>query len=78
MCNDTVMIILLFCAKCRDFTPFFILTSIKKVIINNFLIDMGSSMGFWFGLSVFGLTDLSITTIEWLSGLKEKAKNIFW
>ena len=39
---------------------------------------MGSSMGFWFGLSVFGLTDLSITTIEWLSGLKEKAKNIFW
>ena len=45
---------------------------------SNFLIDMGSSMGFWFGLSVFGLTDLGITTIEWISGLKEKAKNIFW
>jgi hypothetical protein len=44
---------------------------------SNFLIDMGSSMGFWFGLSVFGLTDLGITTIEWISSLKEKAKNIF-
>ena len=44
---------------------------------SNFLIDMGSSMGFWFGLSVFGLADLGISIIDWVNDLKERTKNIF-
>ena len=44
---------------------------------SNFLIDMGSSLGFWFGLSVFGLTDLGITTVEWVKGLRVRIKKTF-
>ena len=32
----------------------------------NFLIDVGSSLGLWFGVSVFGLTDLGIQTFNFL------------
>jgi hypothetical protein len=30
-----------------------------------FLVDMGSSLGLWFGLSVFGIKDLGITVLQW-------------
>ena len=33
---------------------------------SEFLIDMGSSLGLWFGLSVFGITDLGITALQWV------------
>ena len=33
---------------------------------SEFLIDMGSSLGLWFGLSVFGITDLGITALQWI------------
>ena len=33
---------------------------------SDFLIDMGSSLGLWFGLSVFGITDLVVTAFQWV------------
>ena len=30
---------------------------------SGFLIDMGSSLGLWFGLSVFGITDLGVVIL---------------
>ena len=41
---------------------------------SEFLIDMGSSLGLWFGLSVFGLTDLGIVAFQWIRKLKRKLK----
>ena len=41
---------------------------------SEFLIDMGSSLGLWFGLSVFGLTDLGIVAFQWIRKFKRKLK----
>ena len=40
---------------------------------SDFLIDMGSSLGLWFGLSVFGITDLGIMAFLWV---KESRKEL--
>ena len=40
-------------------------TKILGYGFSNFLIDLGSSLGLWFGLSVFGITDLGIMTYQW-------------
>ena len=37
--------------------------------ISNFVIDLGSSLGLWFGLSVFGLTDLAAIFFQWLRSI---------
>jgi hypothetical protein len=37
---------------------------------SEFLVDIGSSLGLWFGLSVFGITDLSIMTFLWLNNAR--------
>jgi hypothetical protein len=52
-------------------------TKILGYGFSNFLIDMGSSVGFWFGLSVFGLIDLGIATLNWFKSLSGKAKKTF-
>ena len=39
---------------------------------SEFLIDMGSSLGLWFGLSVFGITDLGIIAFQWLKKMRIK------
>jgi hypothetical protein len=39
---------------------------------SNFLIDMGSSLGLWFGLSVFGITDLGITAFQWIKNSRQE------
>ena len=39
---------------------------------SNFLIDMGSSLGLWFGLSVFGITDLGITAFQWVKNTRQE------
>ena len=39
---------------------------------SDFLIDMGSSLGLWFGLSVFGITDLGIIAFQWLKKMRIK------
>jgi hypothetical protein len=36
---------------------------------SEFLVDMGSSLGLWFGLSVFGITDLGIMALHWVKKL---------
>jgi hypothetical protein len=36
-----------------------------------FLIDMGSNLGLWFGLSVFGITDLGILALQWVMNRKQ-------
>ena len=36
---------------------------------SDFLIDLGSSLGLWFGLSVFGITDLGIMAYNWANTL---------
>ena len=40
---------------------------------SDFLIDMGSSLGLWFGLSVFGITDLGIMVIQWAENIRRGA-----
>ena len=49
----------------------------KKVVVYtlfNFIIDVGSSLGLWLGLSALGITDLTIQAVKiirrWLSSLK--------
>ena len=37
---------------------------------SEFLIDMGSSLGLWFGLSVFGITDLGIIAFQWFKKMR--------
>ena len=37
---------------------------------SEFLIDMGSSLGLWFGLSVFGITDLGIMAFQWVKNIR--------
>ena len=37
---------------------------------SDFLIDLGSSLGLWFGLSVFGITDLSIGALQLLKRMR--------
>ena len=36
---------------------------------SEFLVDMGSSLGLWFGLSVFGITDLGIIALQYVKKL---------
>ena len=38
---------------------------------SEFLVDIGSSLGLWFGLSVFGITDLSIMAFQWLKNVRQ-------
>ncbi len=38
----------------------------------NFIIDVGSSMGLWFGLSVFGIFDLLIETFQFVKNMLKK------
>ena len=40
---------------------------------SDFLIDMGSSLGLWFGLSVFGIKDLLIMVIQWTDKIRTGA-----
>ena len=40
---------------------------------SDFLIDMGSSLGLWFGLSVFGIRDLVIMVIQWTEKIRTGA-----
>ena len=44
---------------------------------SDFLIDIGSSLGLWFGLSVFGITDLGIIVIQWAEKMKRDAFKMF-
>ena len=48
-------------------------TKILGYRFSNFLIDLGSSLGLWFGLSVFGITDLGIMAFNWAKTLKLNA-----
>ena len=41
---------------------------------SEFLIDMGSSLGLWFGLSVFGITDLGIIAFQWVQNISKRVK----
>ena len=41
---------------------------------SEFLIDLGSSLGLWFGLSVFGITDLGIMALEWVNDMRGEVK----
>jgi hypothetical protein len=41
---------------------------------SEFLIDMGSSLGLWFGLSVFGITDLGIMALEWADNMRREVE----
>ena len=45
------------------------ITKILDYGISNFVIDLGSSLGLWFGLSVFGLTDLAALFLNWLMSM---------
>ena len=45
---------------------------------SEFLIDMGSSLGLWFGLSVFGITDLGIMALQWVSKLRRRVKEKYF
>ena len=44
---------------------------------SEFLIDMGSSLGLWFGLSVFGITDLGIIAFQWVKKLGRNLKRMY-
>ena len=37
---------------------------------SNYLIDIGSSLGLWFGLSVFGLADLMVMILQFANKIK--------
>ena len=37
---------------------------------SDFLIDLGSSLGLWFGLSVFGITDLGIAALQFVKRMQ--------
>jgi hypothetical protein len=41
------------------------------------LIDMGSSLGLWFGLSVFCITDLGIMAFQWVKNRKQEVMRMF-
>ena len=41
---------------------------------SEFLIDMGSSLGLWFGLSVFGITDIGIITLKWVNDKRREIR----
>jgi hypothetical protein len=47
-------------------------TKILAYRFSDFLTDMGSSLGLWFGLSVFGITDLAITAYHFKKTIGEK------
>ena len=48
-------------------------TKILAYGFSDFLIDMGSSLGLWFGLSVFGIRDLVIMVIQWTEKIRTGA-----
>ena len=41
---------------------------------SQFLIDMGSSLGLWFGLSLFGITDKSILALQRVKNMGTKMR----
>ena len=41
---------------------------------SDFLIDLGSSLGLWFGLSVFGITDLGIGAVQLVKRIRVKPR----
>ena len=45
-------------------------TKVLGYNFSDFLIDMGSSLGLWFGLSVFGILDLVIIIMQWMKNFK--------
>ena len=45
-------------------------TKILAYGFSDFLIDLGSSLGLWFGLSVFGITDLGIAALQLVKGMR--------
>ena len=45
-------------------------TKILAYGFSDFLIDLGSSLGLWFGLSVFGITDLGIAALHLLKRMR--------
>ena len=49
-------------------------TKVLAYGFSDFLIDLGSSLGLWFGLSVFGITDLGMTAYQWIKKLKRETK----
>ena len=49
-------------------------TKVLAYGFSDFLIDLGSSLGLWFGLSVFGITDLGMTAYQWIKKLKRGTK----
>ena len=44
---------------------------------SDFLIDIGSSLGLWFGLSVFGISDLGISAFQWVKNKGQEAMRKF-
>ena len=45
---------------------------------SEFLIDLGSSLGLWFGLSVFGISDLGIMALQWAKTFQlDASKKLF-
>jgi hypothetical protein len=44
---------------------------------SEFLIDMGSSLGLWFGLSVFGITDLGVGAYQWIMKTRSSKATLF-
>ena len=48
-------------------------TKILAYNFSEFLIDIGSSLGLWFGLSVFGITDLGIMVLQWAEKIRGRA-----
>ena len=53
-------------------------TKVLGYSFSQFLIDLGSSLGLWFGLSVFGIADLGIITFHWARNLNVNSfKKIF-
>ncbi len=43
---------------------------------SDFLVDLGSSVGLWFGISVFGLTNMSIVLFKYCKGVFENFANV--
>ena len=39
---------------------------------SQFLTDLGSNLGLWFGLSVFGITDLGIRALQWAKKIRRR------
>jgi hypothetical protein len=49
-------------------------TKVLAYGFSEFLIDMGSNLGLWFGLSVLGITDLGIMAMQWFKKIRGMGK----